>query len=173
MTVFVSAITHLHMMFPLITILQSLSFLKIHTVMFMYQCRHLQQSYCECTRNRRHTQVLALIKFCESKLRFWVTLRSPVNKYWELFLLFLSFEPMFVVKRPIREHFAHMEIASLTVESCQMLAYARHIKTFVVSKLLWHGASVFAVSPKAPLCYSRHLRRAKGINDVFQPRHRD
>ena len=109
-------------MFPLKTILQSLSFLKIHTVMFMYQCRHLQQSNCECTRNRRHTQVLALIKFCESKLRFWVTLRSPVNKYWELFLLFLSFEPMFVVKRPIRELFAHMEMASLMVKACKMMA---------------------------------------------------
>ena len=41
------------------------------------------------------------------------------------------------------------------------------IRLFIVPHLLWHGASVFAVSPKAPPPFSSLVSEPRGTEDLF------
>ena len=78
--------------------------------------------------------------------------------------IYLLLTSLFVVFRPIREFFNHLETSPLTVKGCQfwrMISTYGHgtLRVLCVPHLLWHGASVYYGHLRGPVTLTPNAER--------------
>ena len=80
---------------------------------------------------------------------------------------------LFIVLRPAQEYFTYMETVTIAGEGLQNLGLCSALRAFeqggifIVSHLLWHGASVFPVSSEGPLHSVAFYDTQGDVEDLF------